>query len=567
MNRAATSKRHCSILLAMNGGRRNDLAAFALIGILTFIAYSNAFHGDFQYDDERLIRFNFALRDWSNWKNIARFEAFRPLTLMTYALNFRISQKDPFSYHVFDFVLHLLSTGLFFVFIRRISQNRLLCFFSAALFAVHPLNTESVVYTASRPILLCALFYISALLCFDLHLRKPNLLKIIAFCFFFLLGVLSKEEAALIPFAALLYNYAFYGIGSVKKHRLFHFVTLIVVGCGLLLRISFVYRFGLPHPVSVYVPTELFVWLRYLALAVFPIPLNVDHFVERLHPAHWKFLLALAAVSLSIVFLWRIRKGQPWTFFWGIWFYLNLSATSFVPLNDFMAEHRTYISMFGFAACIASLIKIRQVKSRLIPAALSCLIIFYMAATWKRNLVWQDRVTLWVDAVQKSPQKFRPHVNLAFVLYQLRIYEAALQEYTVARSIDPHIPLVHSGRGFTLLELGRMEEAEKSFETALNMDPNYIDSKTGLGIIRYRRQQYEQALAYFVQTYPHRRESPEIAAMMCDSYLKLGKDDEAKRILNEASRWDPRFSEVSRLLQTGDIDRSGIQLQRIIQQS
>lgn len=549
----------------MNGGRK-DLLALALLALLAFAAYSNAFHGEFQYDDERLIRFNFALRDLSSWENIARFEAFRPLTLFTYALNFRISGKDPFSYHVFDFILHLFSTGLFYLFIRRISKNVLLCFFSAALFAVHPLNTESVSYTASRPILLCAIFYLSALLSFDSHLRKPAWHKIAVFFLFFVLGLLSKEESALIPVAALLYSYAFFGFESIKRHRVFHLTTLLLLAVGVLFRFSFLNLQRLPYPVSVYIPTEIFVWLRYLALACFPVPLNVDHFVAPLQLTHWKFLFAFASVGVLLYFIFRSRKGQPWIFFWGTWFFLNLMATSFVPLNEFMAEHRTYLSLFGFCSCAAYLIAAGRPKSKLIPVALSCLLIFYAAGTWKRNLVWQKRVTLWADAVQKSPQKFRPHVNLAFVLYQLRVYEAALQEYTIARTLNPHIPLVHSGRGFTLMELGRVTEAENSFNTALRIDPNYVDAKTGLGIIHYRNNRYEPALAYFVQTYPHRRESPELVAMICDSYLKLGRPSEALPILAEASLWDQRFTNVQTHIKEGQLDRASGQLRRILQQ-
>jgi tetratricopeptide (TPR) repeat protein len=537
-------------VLPLRQGRK-DILALALIGLLSFLAYYNSFHGEFQFDDDRLIRFNFALRDISLWKNVLRFEPFRPLTLLTYAVNFQISQKDPFSYHVFSFILHLISTGLFYWFLRRFNANILLCFFSAALFAIHPINTESVSYIASRPVLLCSVFYLAALLCFDAYLRNGGWGRVAAFFLFFLLGLSSKEEAALIPAAALLYNYAIFGKESVKKHAILHGLTILLIACGVIFRIYFelVTSAGSPHPLAVYITTEMHVWMRYVALAIFPIPLNVDHFVEPLNLTHWKFLVSFLTLLLILFFLWKAKKNHRWIFFWGIWFFLNLASTSFVPLNDFMAEHRTYLSMFGFCACIAYLISAGRPGNKLIPFALSCLLVFYVAATWKRNMVWEHQLSLWYDSVQKSPQKFRTHQNLAFILFRLGAYDDAIQEYLIARSLNPHHPRVHAGLGFSYLETGRVDLADTCFREALRIDPAYIDAKTGRGIIFYRQKKFKEALSYFTQVYPERRESPDLVVMMCDSYLQLKRVDEARQILAQASLWEPRFGTVNRLLE------------------
>ena len=544
---------------------RKDLFAVLLIAVLSFAAYHNAFHGEFQYDDDRLIRFNFSLREPSLWQNILRFEPFRPLTLVTYAINYNISRKNPFSYHVVDFGLHLLATTLFYFFLRRISGNRLLCFFSAALFAVHPLNTESVSYIASRFVLLCAVFYWAALHSFDSHLRNPAWYKPVLFVLLFALAAASKEEAALIPFAALLYNFACHGLSSVKKHWLFHAVTISIVAAGVLFRVSHLYatQSNLPHPLGAYLTTQAFVWMKYLLLGFFPVPLNVDHFVSPLNLLHWKFLVSIAGIALILYSLWKWRANHSWIFFWGVWFFLNLAASSVIPLNDFMAEHRTYLSMFGFCACVAYTLHFSRSRSKLIPVALSFLLLFYVAGTIKRNQVWQKRISLWADAVQKSPQKYRPHINLAFVLYQLRVYEEALKEYTVARSLNPYLPLVHTGMGLTLMELERLQEAEASFRIALQLDPQFLDAKTGLGILHYRKRQYQQALHYFVQAYLYRLESRDLILMLCDSYLNLGRIDETTRILQDAARWEPRYATVHSLVQAGQNDAAVDELRRL----
>jgi hypothetical protein len=543
--------------------RRKDLYAILVIFLLAYLAYSNSFHGEFQYDDERLIRFNFALRDLSLWKDILRFEQFRPLTIFTYAINFQISQKNPWSYHLFNFIFHLASIALFYCFIRRMSANVILCFFSAALFAVHPLNTEAVSYIASRPILLCAIFYFSALLCFDTYVRKPNWLALAGFFLSLAFGMLSKEDATLIPVAALLYNHFQYGTGSLKKHFALHAGTLLLILAAFFFRWT-----SLPQSVSsgssIYLATETVVWFRYLWLAIFPIPLNVDHDIPAIHFSQWNCYLAILGVLVMMILLYQIKEKRRWVSFFGFWFFLNLMASSsIVPLNDFLSEHRAYLSMFGFAACVAYLTQIKKDGSRLVIASLVLLALFYSAVTWKRNLAWQSKMTLWADAVEKSPQKFRPHLNLAFALFQRDAYPEAMQEYLLARSMNPAEPRIHTGLGFTFLEMRQLQPAELSFQTALKLDPQYIDAKTGLGILHYKKGEYEKAIPYFVQSFPQRKESSELVAMMSESYLKMHQFPQAVEILIGASTWDIRFREILDLVKGGDYEKAVTKLQTI----
>jgi protein O-mannosyl-transferase len=538
----------------MQNGRK-DLSAVAAIVFLGWIAYSNSFHGEFQYDDDRLIRFNFALRDITSWKDIANFELFRPLPIASYALNYRISRKDPFSYHVFSFTLHLLASTLFYVLLRRLNPNVRICFLSAALFMVHPLNTEAVSYIASRPVLFCAIFYLAALLSFDSHLRTSHWTKVALFLLFFCLGLASKEEAALIPVAAILYNVIFFGRDSVKKHRLFHVITIGLVGLAAVTRLYFLSK--PPHPVSIYFPTEVLVWLHYLYLAIFPVQLNVDHFVDSISVTDWRFLSLSAAFLALIALAWKFRKNHGWLTFWGIWFFLNLlPSSSFVPLNDFMAEHRTYLALFGFSAVVVYVADLASPNSKLIAAALTCLLTFYVAATHQRNIVWQTSLALWHDSVQKSPQKFRPHQNLAFVLFQKGAYDYAIREYLIANSINAGDPRVHTGLGFSYLEKGITNAAETNFHIALKIDPQYIDAKTGLGILRYRRKQYPEALSYFEQVYSARRESVDLVVMMCDSYLRTNHPELAEKIAAEASGWHPAFMAIQRSIKEKEISEA-----------
>ncbi|HJZ12382.1 MAG TPA: hypothetical protein VJ521_09540, partial [Acidobacteriota bacterium] len=184
--------------------------AIALLLLLCIVVYWNSLHGEFQFDDDHLIRFNFSLRNFWDWKGIAASEKFRPLTMMTFAFNYSIGQQNTFSYHLTNLILHMVTVWLFLLLLKRHAVSLLFAFFSAALFALHPLNSEAVAYISSRSILLCAVFVLASILSFDSYVRTKKVKFAVGFFLFFLLGALAREEAALIPFLALIYDFVFF---------------------------------------------------------------------------------------------------------------------------------------------------------------------------------------------------------------------------------------------------------------------------------------------------------------------------------------------------------------------
>ena len=139
--------------------------------LLCWAAYSNSIHGQFQYDDYTTVRFNLTFRE-SNWKQILLSDPTRPLSAISLATNYKISGNNPTSYHVLNIIFHFIAVFLFFLLMKRKSKDALIPLIAASFMAIHPLNTESVSYITSRPIILCAIFYLLSLLFFDCYLEK-----------------------------------------------------------------------------------------------------------------------------------------------------------------------------------------------------------------------------------------------------------------------------------------------------------------------------------------------------------------------------------------------------------
>lgn len=514
--------------------------------LVVFLCYWNSLHGEFQFDDSRLIRFNFHLRDLSNWHEIFRSEMFRPLLAWSFALNYRLTGNDPFSYHLFNVLFHAIAVCLFYFFVSRQTNSRWLPVTSAILMAVHPLNTESVSYIASRSTVLCSIFYFAALLSLDSHLRSPRRFVAALYVLLFLVGATVKEEAAMIPIMGLLYQYFFFGRDTIRRHRGLNLTIGALLAAGGVFRVAMQIKQGgaLPYTFDAWIPTQVIVWIRYLGLAFVPISLNVDPDIPASGLSALSFWGAALMIGLLCTAAWRWRKEMPFLAFWILWYFLNLLPSSVFPLQDFMAEHRAYISSFAFAA-FAGWFLIDFCAPRIKSAAALTVIVFLLAssycfATIQRNKVWATNILLWTDSVHKSPQKGRTHLNLAASYLKHLDYDAAIQEYQAAAALDPDSPLAYSGLGICYLKgKGDLDNAETNFKKALQIQPDLTDAKTGLGTIYYRQQKYAMAIQILDPIYQFRQESVEIVAMASECYLHLKNYDRAIFFLKRGIELDP----------------------------
>jgi tetratricopeptide (TPR) repeat protein len=173
------------------------------------------------------------------------------------------------------------------------------------------------------------------------------------------------------------------------------------------------------------------------------------------------------------------------------------------------------------------------------PAALLWVVILVICGlsvygTIHRNRVWKDGFTLWTDAVEKSPRKIRPHLNLGEAYIQQKAYDKAIREYSLVLSYNPKLKEAFSGIGIAYLRMGAVYWAEQYFQKALAQDPNFIDAGIGMGMVKYENGECNGALQYFTPHYGFRWESAEIAGMMADCYVRVNQPENAIRVLKQA---------------------------------
>ncbi|UCD83827.1 MAG: tetratricopeptide repeat protein [Deltaproteobacteria bacterium] len=483
---------------------RERLIALALISVIAATAYSNSFNVDYHLDDIHQISENYKIRDLSKIGDVLFFNKARPVLNLTLGLNYYFGQYELFGYHLVNLILHILNSFLVFFIIRVTISDFLdknwkvsrrpddIALLSSCVFTAHPIQTEAVTYIISRSSVLCTTFYLSAILLFirawadsersETEIKTVRLRRIAFSILCFLLALGTKEIAVTFPVVLIGYDFCFISKGDMKKigQRIlkYHSMFLLIILVFFLLRQHFFGSFGNPkyiRSVTSNLATQIHVIVNYIRLLIVPINLNVDPDFP-VSASFFELPVVLSAIILLgfVVVVLRIFRSSPAISFSIFWFFLTLSPTSsIVALEDPVAEHRLYLASVGFCLIAGKVLfeVISRVK-RKYPSNQAWLIVttgfisvglLYCIGTLNRNVVWEDEITLWKDAVRRSPNKDRPHNNLGHV-YFVR---------------------------------GQLAQAEKEFRRALEINPDNQDAHNNLGAIYDRQNKYDLAAQEF----------------------------------------------------------------------
>ena len=464
----------------------------AVVGavVVVFWAYSPAMHGEFLFDDNALP-FSLPnaaapLRAWIG--------QIRPVLMFTYWINSRLSAEDPYSYHVFNVILHCLTSLLMFPMVRRLlewsgareSLRNLLAGFAALLFLLHPVQAESVAYLAGRSEALSVLLVFASFAVF-LYRPQPAVAwpRVAAVLALFGAGVLAKEHTVVLPALLLLTDYWWnpgFSFQGIRRNWKLYLPMAVGAAAG----VAFFWNLilGADTGGTAGFGLKEFTWYQYfftqcralfVYIGMFVLPVNLT--------ADWDFpisrtildrgaifgLLALLALAAAA---WRYRRRFPLASYGYFVFLLLMSPTSSIlPIKDPIAERRLYFSMFGLLLILVDLLSRLKVDRRALATA--CLIVALAAAgaTRARAAVWADPVSLWEDTVRHSPNKRRAHFQLAFAYFQQARYGQALEEFQKTAELGPVTPDLLLDWGLAYDHLGQFDQALVKFQQAALMHP------------------------------------------------------------------------------------------------
>jgi hypothetical protein len=427
--------------------RRRGLPILALWAFALF-AYSNSFRAGFAFDNAGVILQDSRIRaatpenlhlilTQEYWHNLMTTGLYRPLTTFSYLLNYSIfgNGPHPAGYHWVNFALHAVNIALVFLLALLLFQEaklkERLAFALAAVWAVHPVLTESVTNIVGRADLLAAFGVLAGLLC---HVqggaasgwRKLAWLSGLALAV--TIGLFSKESAVVVLAAMVIYDLAF---PQAWRSRAAGYLALAAPF------LVFFYIRGqvLAKLPSALVPfgdnplvgagfwtarlTAIKVIGKYLWLLLWPSRLSCDYSYNQIPLFTWRDWQALIAVAacaaLAAVAIVCYRRGKP-VFFFIAFFFAALAPTSNLALliGTIMAERFLYLPSIAFAGCLV--VAVYAVCRRLpsvAPVALALVSVAFAARTYTRNFDWLDDLSLWTSAVKVCPGSYKTHTILA----------------------------------------------------------------------------------------------------------------------------------------------------------
>ncbi|MBT5028541.1 MAG: tetratricopeptide repeat protein [Nitrospina sp.] len=537
-----------------------------LLLILASIAvYFNSLKGSFQFDDLPLIESPW-VANLQAFDHHIRFSSFenRPVVLWTYALNNSLARGQVFGFHLLNLAIHIGVTLLIFFIIYQTQslqlKSRTLAFkerafplATALLFAIHPLNTDSVTYISSRSSLLATFFYLLSLYLFThLFSRKNNILGfnfrwglLVLLLISSYMSVASKLIGATLPVLMGIWYLGFIVSPQkpdfIKKISQPKYIVSIILFVGIVLAGAYIVAdswlyIAKDQGLELYgrmpyflVQTKIIIFY-YLKLFLFPFNLNIDSGLPfsslSSDPFIWMAILCIVGIFYGV-----LRTGNLWLAVGFIWFLITLAPTSsIIPLNDLAVEHRTYLPMTLGLCMIAGCVVLSRYRLCLI-----LLLPLFALTTTSRNSDWISEISLWKDSAAKNPHSTRPYNNLGKAYYEkgnLAIASQHLQKsvanipgfiraqynlknaqsflqrreimtgqkfdknnpskstQVLAELVEPHYNLAS-----VYLDQGRLQDAEKEYLKTLALRPGHLSSQIGLSSVYKQKGWVNQAVS------------------------------------------------------------------------
>jgi protein O-mannosyl-transferase len=517
---------------------------------LVFEAYGPALRAPFVLDDLYLpyADTNAPVNHISDW---VKFQ--RPLLMFSYWLDYQMGANDPHVYHTTNVLLHfLLSIVVMLIAARFLAwvdvsgrMRTALAVFAGALFLLHPLQTESVAYVASRSEVLSVLFYYSALAVFIYSNRDSiSIARAIAVVALFGAAAATKEHTLTLPVLIVLTDF-FWHRGGLRKNGVLYGLLAAACAAGgvvvwkvLTTADTAGFRMADLSPASYFFTQCRVIW-TYVRMFFLPVGQNVDPDIpisaSLLDHGAIFGLIALLAVAAAA---WIYRKRWPLASF-GVFMFLLLIAptASVIPIRDVLAERRVYLPFLGLILIALEMLRrlsFSQAVGTGAAAILACTV-----ATYQRSEVWSGPLTLWQDTVAKSPRKVRPRFQLAFEQFQTGDCAAAVGNYEVASHLDtPDYRLLVDWAN-ALDCVNREDDAAARFLNAIALYPAQAEAHVGLSAVYGKQKKFDDALKQLEVAEALDSNIVQIYVNRGGVYEMLGRRDDAVKQYQFVLKVDP----------------------------
>ena len=495
------------------------LVACICLAAATLAVYSRAVRNPFLHvDDHNYVTENPQVQAGITWQTFtwalttAAAENWHPLTWLSHALDCQLYGLNPAGHHSTNILLHALNVALLFLLLLRATGATGRSLLVAALFALHPINVESVAWIAERKNVLSTLFFLSTLGAYGWYARKPDVKRYLAVVAGFVLGLASKPMVITLPFVLLLLDFwplqRIQGWGqpssTVKGRKRktrspdlpadkvfpvpqFPFSKLIVEKLPLLAlciasaaitiiaQRNYAIRPLEAYPLGGRIANAIYSYASYVWKTFWPTPLAFDYPYPRDGRPVWQLGLAVLFLVAVSILVGKLRRTRPYLATGWLWYLGTLvPVIGLIQVGDqAMADRYAYTPAMGIFVMIVWAAADTADRRQLNHHALTAIAIVILAAlsflTWRQIGYWHSDYDLWSHTIKVTKHNVVANETLSKTLMQLGRPQEALAGFEEAASLNPGDPFRHVNLAAALLESDRPTDAIREYESTIKV--------------------------------------------------------------------------------------------------
>jgi tetratricopeptide (TPR) repeat protein len=561
---------------------RLEFIVILILVLITIVAYWQLPGHDFlRFDDKRFITKNIHVHKGITWESIAwafsitDYDYWHPLTWLSHILAFQLFGLKASMHLLINLFLHIANILLLFIVLKRMTGFLWRSAFVAALFALHPLNVESVAWASECKNVLSTFFWMLTMFTYARYTERPGFYRYLLTFLVFALGLMAKPMLVTLPFVLILLDYwpmcrfklfqsgvmgheirqsILYGSRWSPVLRLvlekvpFLFLSAI---CIYLSSLS-VQRLGIvistaSVPMKLRIYNALVSYVSYIKKMVWPHNLAVYYpYPESI--TFWEVAGAALFLLCVSIFVFRALRSKPYLAVGWLWYIGTLiPAIGLIQagLWPAIADRFSYVPLIGLFIVIAwgipDLVARWRYKKIVLAITAILLLLTFTAETWFQNMYWQNSVTLFKHNVNVTPNNFVAHNILGNALEKQGKLIEAISHYAEALKINSNYAEAHNNLGYTLTRQKHYKEAIYQYNEALRINPTYTDAHNNLGTALLHQGNEKEAIYHYYEVL---KSNPKYAGAYYNLgkiSLNQGKTEEAINLYRKALTFEPEM--------------------------
>jgi len=551
--------------------------------LTTLIAYWQLPGHDFlRFDDNGFITKNVHVHKGITWESIAwafsitEYAYWHPLTWLAHIMAFHFFGLKASMHLLINLFLHIANVLLLFLVFKRMTGSLWKSAFVAALFALHPLNVESVAWASECKNVLSTFFWMLTLLTYTRYTERPGVYRYLLTFLVFALGLMAKPMLVTLPFVLLLLDCwplcrfklsQSGGMGHGIRQTILYgsrwspvlrlvlekvpFLSLSAV-CIYLSSLS-VQRLDIvistaSVPMKLRIYNALVSYVSYIKKMVWPHNLAVYYPYPESLP-FWKVAGAAVFLVCVSVLVFRALRSKPYLAVGWLWYMGTLvPAIGLIQagLWPSLADRFAYVPLIGLFIIIAwgipDLAARWRYKKIVLATTATALVLIFMATTWFQNRYWQNSVTLFTHTVSVTQNNSVAHNILGNALQKQGRFDEAISHYAAALKIDPDFAEAHNNLGYALTRQKHYNVAIYHYNEALRINPAYTNAHNNLGTALLHQGNEKEAVYHY---YEALKSNPKYAGAYYNLgklFLNRGKTEEAINLFRKALKFEPEMT-------------------------